>query len=63
MSGTKEVLLRLRKKILVERRHFRNIQENSSNQASKERAFGEATVCGFVIGLIDEEIRSLPEGK
>ncbi len=57
-ESTKDVLMRLRRHAMSERRRFNGIYKTSLG-ASKERAFGEMNVCNVFIRLIDLEIKTL----
>lgn len=60
---TIEVLTRLKKKMSRERSRYGQIENHATSNLSKERAHGERAVCGFVIALLDQEIRALDKSE
>jgi hypothetical protein len=59
MGNTKEVLLRLKRRLGRERSRFDRFYREATNPSMKERAYGEANVCGLAMGFIDDELSKL----
>lgn len=55
----RETLERLRKKVMRERARCNKIQKATTDPLSKERAFGEASICSMIVSFIDVELRNL----
>lgn len=59
-TETEKVLIRLKTWLGKERARYERLRQDPyAGTASKERAYGEATVCSLAMSRIDKELRKL----
>ncbi len=58
-SDMRKALHRLKRRIGKERAQYERLFDKATSNLSRERAFGEANICGLIMGFIDEELRKL----